>query len=94
MTDAAEPERAREGAPAGLPSVGQPLEGTDARPSDPLPDPNARPADADEQGGDNPFQDELRAHAAAQGSDGQLRRGLDDRRASDDLGSMNDNGDL
>jgi len=78
--------------PTGLPGVGQPLEGTDARPIDPTKD-RPRP-DPDAQGGTNAQQDALRAHARAQGADGAVRGGLDDRRASDDLGSMNDNNSL
>ena len=79
--------------PAGLPGVGQPLQGTDARPSD---EQRTAPptADADEQGDENEQQDELRAHAAAQGSDEPVTGGLDDTRASATEGSINDNGTL
>lgn len=79
---------------AGLRGVGGSLEGTDARPSDPVAERRTLRPDADEQGGLNEQQDELRAHAAAQGVEGELEGGLDDTRASRTEGSINDNGNL
>ena len=83
---------ARETPPTGLPGVGRPLEGTDARPID---EQGAAPtSDAGVQGGANEQQDALRAHAAAQGSDKPVTGGLDDTRASAGEGSLNDNDSL
>ena len=79
---------------AGLRGIGGPLEGTDARPSDLVAERRTLRPDLDEQGGLNEQQDELRAHAAAQGAEGELEGGLDDTRASRTQGSMNDNGNL
>ena len=75
--------------------TGEMAEGTDARPDDLFPDlqPTLPTAD-DGQGGQNEQQDELRAHARAQGSDGRVDRGLDDTRAHGEAGSINDNGNL
>lgn len=79
-------------APPGLTGVGQPLQGTDARPGDEQG--GAATAGADVQGGDNEQQDARRAHAAAQSADRPLTGGLDDARASATEGSINDNDSL
>ncbi len=78
--------------PAGLPALGEPLAGTDARPAEEL----GASATAGEavQGGANEQQDALRAHAAAQGADQPVTGGLDDTRASAREGSINDNDNL
>lgn len=73
--------------------TGDMAEGSDARPDDLFPDLNPTLDDAD-QGGENELQDERRAHAQAQGADGEVRRGVDDRRAHGESGSINDNGFL
>jgi hypothetical protein len=89
MTDASNSR----GSPAGLPVMGQPLQGTDARPSDDQ-QPDAPAVDADAQGGLNEQQDEMRAHARAQSAEGPALGGLDDTRASATEGSINDNDTL
>lgn len=76
-----------------LSAIGEPLDGTDAKPDDLFPDLAPSPHGGDVQGGDNEQQDARRAHAAAQDSDQPLLRGLDDTRAHKD-DAASDNGEL
>lgn len=89
MSDTSAPS----GGQTGLAGLGEPLQGTDARPGDEQRT-GGPAADADLQGGDNEQQDEMRAQAAAQASDTPVTGGLDDSRASAREGSINDNSDL